>query len=422
MKFNMTDTVIQAEHVSKKYVISHYEKLTTFSDVLSNISSIPKRIISKNQNSEDFWALKDVSFEVKQGEAIGVIGRNGSGKSTLLKILSRITEPTQGIIKLKGRVTSLLEVGTGFNGELTGRENVFLNGSILGMTKKEINKRFDEIVDFAGVEKFIDTPVKRYSSGMYVRLAFAVAAHLESELLLVDEVLAVGDAQFQKKCLDVMNNLAKSGRTLLFVSHNANAVSQLCSKVIYLQDGSIVAQGKTQKIINDYLSYSTTKSTTLFTQTENKSKEVNLRKVYLDDSQNKDKNLFDYNQAITVNIEYEINKEMENVNVWIGLQASDGNMVFTTVDCDLKPNLLQNRSIGYYKTHLSLPGKFLNIGDYLIIVGIVKNDPLKVFDRVEALQITIKPESNSEHIVFKDGPRKGYVQPLLNWSTEKLYE
>lgn len=413
----MKNTVIKVENISKKYRISHSEKLTTLGDVFSNLSTLSKRILKKDQNYEDFWALKDVFFEVKQGDVLGIIGKNGSGKSTLLKILSRIVEPTEGKITLKGRVASLLEVGTGFNSELTGRENIFLNGSILGMSKQEIRKHFDEIVDFSGVDKFIDTPVKRYSSGMYVRLAFAVAANLESEILLVDEVLAVGDAQFQKKCLVVMNNLARSGRTVIFVSHNASAISQLCSSVIYLKQGSIVAQGKTQNILNQYLSHSTSKTTTLFSQLEDKSKEVNLRKVYLNNSQLKDKNLFYYNQPIKINIEYEVNSVIDNVSVWVGIQSSDGSMIFTTIDCDLNPKLLLKRSMGYYKTTVSIPPKYLNIGNYSIIVGIVQNEPLIVFDRVEAIDFIVSSEPKPEHILFKDGPRKGYVQPLLEWST-----
>lgn len=206
-------------------------------------------------STEDFWALKDVSFEVKQGEVVGIIGRNGAGKSTLLKILSRITEPTEGRIRLRGRVASLLEVGTGFHPELTGRENIFLNGAILGMTREEIRRKFDEIVAFAEVEKFLDTPVKRYSSGMYVRLAFAVAAHLEPEILIIDEVLAVGDAQFQKKCLGKMGEVAKGGRTVLFVSHNMAAVMNLCPKALHFESGRLVNSGSTDDIVRSYLKH-----------------------------------------------------------------------------------------------------------------------------------------------------------------------
>ncbi|BAY21851.1 ABC transporter ATP-binding protein [Calothrix sp. NIES-2100] len=240
----MSDTVIRVENLGKKYIISHQqqERYTALRDVVTNKAKSLGNLINpktkvENYAFEEFWALKDVSFEIKQGDKVGIIGRNGAGKSTLLKILSRIAEPTTGSIRIKGRVASLLEVGTGFHPELTGRENIFLNGAILGMSKAEIQKKFDEIVEFAEVEKFLDTPVKRYSSGMYVRLAFAVAAHLEPEILIVDEVLAVGDAAFQKKCLGKMEDVGKEGRTVLFVSHNMPAVSNLCSQGIVLVEG-----------------------------------------------------------------------------------------------------------------------------------------------------------------------------------------
>jgi len=259
----MSETVIKVENLGKKYLIRHQqsERYTTLRDVLTNkFKSFGKKLISlKPQSSnlqpsrEEFWALKDVSFEVKQGDRVGIIGRNGAGKTTLLKLLSRITEPTIGRIRIKGRVASLLEVGTGFHPELTGRENIFLNGAILGMTKSEIKKKFDEIVDFAEIEKFLDTPVKRYSSGMYVKLAFAVAAHLEPEILLVDEVLAVGDAAFQKKCLGRMGEVAKEGRTVLFVSHNMGAISGLCEKGIYLKEGVATYIGGVRSCINSYI-------------------------------------------------------------------------------------------------------------------------------------------------------------------------
>lgn len=258
----MPDTVIRVENLGKRYIIGHQqqEKYTALRDVLTNKAKDITKFLnlkSKNQNSnlEEFWALKDISFEVKQGDRIGIIGRNGAGKSTLLKILSRITEPTEGRISIKGRIASLLEVGTGFHPELTGRENIFLNGAILGMGKQEIRYKFDEIVAFAEVEKFLDTPVKRYSSGMYVRLAFAVAAHLEPEILVVDEVLAVGDAAFQKKCLGKMEHVAeKEGRTVLFVSHNIAAIQSLCNKGITLQAGKIQYMGKIHKTISAYIS------------------------------------------------------------------------------------------------------------------------------------------------------------------------
>ncbi|MGL5792859.1 MAG: ABC transporter ATP-binding protein [Xenococcaceae cyanobacterium] len=260
----MSDTIILVENLGKKYIIGHQqqskrERYLALRDVIADGA---KSLVKKFQNPkskiqdryEEFWALKDVSFEIKQGEAVGIIGRNGAGKSTLLKILSRITEPTTGRISIKGRVASLLEVGTGFHPELTGRENIYLNGAILGMSKAEIKRKFDEIVDFAEIEKFLDTPVKRYSSGMYVRLAFAVAAHLEPEILVVDEVLAVGDAAFQKKCLGKMGDVATNeGRTVIFVTHQMAAIQNLCQRVIWLNYGQVVTEDKTEFVINKYL-------------------------------------------------------------------------------------------------------------------------------------------------------------------------
>jgi lipopolysaccharide transport system ATP-binding protein len=259
------DIVIRAEGLGKKYVIGHEvqrEKYVALRDVLASTirntwrttkDLLRGRQVVAGDTTEEFWALKDVNFEISRGDIVGIIGRNGAGKTTLLKILSRITDPTEGRVTIEGRVASLLEVGTGFHPELTGRENIFLNGTILGMTRTEIKQRFDEIVTFAEVERFLDTPVKRYSSGMYVRLAFAVAAHLEPEILIVDEVLAVGDIEFQKKCIGKMSNVAKGGRTVLFVSHNMSAVQALCHRSIYLNDGSIVDEGATPRIVSKYL-------------------------------------------------------------------------------------------------------------------------------------------------------------------------
>ena len=273
-----SDTIISVENVGKRYTLRHKgkgERYTTLRDVIARQAVAPFRALGKkmramerfewftsacfhlppsNNSVENFWALKDVSFEVKQGDVIGIIGRNGAGKSTLLKILSRITEPTEGRIRIKGRVASLLEVGTGFHPELTGRENIYLNGSILGMSRAEIKAKFDEIVAFAEVERFLDTPVKRYSSGMYVRLAFAVAAHLEPEILIVDEVLAVGDAEFQKKCLGKMHDVATGGRTILFVSHNMAAIRRLCTAACLLNNGQTEGITSVDAAVNGYLS------------------------------------------------------------------------------------------------------------------------------------------------------------------------
>jgi lipopolysaccharide transport system ATP-binding protein len=253
----MSYPIIRVENLSKKYIVSHQQEgYTTFRDAMTNgVRSLSQRLRGKRQHNpreEDFWALKDVNFEIQQGDRVGIIGRNGAGKSTLLKILSRITDPTQGTLRLRGRVASLLEVGTGFHPELTGRENIFLNGAILGMGKVEIQRKFDEIVAFAEVEKFLDTPVKRYSSGMYVRLAFAVAAHLEPEILIIDEVLAVGDAQFQKKCLGKMEAVGREGRTVLFVSHNMSTIKQLCNVGILLEQGIVKKQGTVAYVMDSY--------------------------------------------------------------------------------------------------------------------------------------------------------------------------
>ncbi len=257
--------VIRVEHLSKSYIIRHQGQSSYIAlrDVIAEKVSgtfkntrnlLTNKVVPKKKSSEEFWALNDVSFDVNQGDRVGIIGRNGAGKSTLLKVLSRITEPTSGIISIKGRFASLLEVGTGFHPELTGRENIYLNGAILGMHRAEIKSKFDEIVDFAEVEKFLDTPVKRYSSGMYVRLAFAVSAFLESEILIVDEVLAVGDLQFQKKCLGKMQDVSqKEGRTVLFVSHNMGTISQLCNRAILLKSGSISSMGSTSEVVRSYM-------------------------------------------------------------------------------------------------------------------------------------------------------------------------
>lgn len=260
----MSDTVIKVENLGKKYILSHQQEgqlqYRALRDVISDgAKSVGKRLLnpfgqsSMHPEQEEFWALKDVSFEIKRGDRVGIIGRNGAGKSTLLKILSRITEPTTGRISIRGRIASLLEVGTGFHPELTGRENIYLNGAVLGMSKLEIKRKFDEIVDFAEVEKFLDTPVKRYSSGMYVRLAFAVAAHLEPQVLVIDEVLAVGDAAFQKKCLGKMESVSKEGRTILFVSHQMSAIQRLCSTGILLGGGQTKFVGSAQGAIDVYL-------------------------------------------------------------------------------------------------------------------------------------------------------------------------
>ncbi|MBD3750366.1 MAG: ABC transporter ATP-binding protein [Sphingobacteriales bacterium] len=281
--------------------------------------------------SDIVWSLKDLNFEIEQGDAVGIIGRNGAGKSTLLKILSRVTTPTTGSVKIKGRVASLLEVGTGFHPELSGRDNIFLNGAILGMRKAEIKKHFDAIVDFAGVERYIDTPVKRYSSGMYVRLAFAVAAHLESEILVVDEVLAVGDAEFQKKCLGKMNEVSKGeGRTVLFVSHNMGMIKNLCDNAILLQNGEVRATGNTEFVINEYIDSSQRSET--FYKTKTSSKDLNIHQVKTLNSLNKLTDVFDNSDVLY--LEVILNTPYTPINTCISftLQNNQGDYLSTFVE------------------------------------------------------------------------------------------
>lgn len=300
----MANTIIKVENLGKKYVIGEKQAYYSLRDSISNIFS------GKKKKNEEFWALKDINFEIKQGESVGIIGRNGAGKSTLLKILSRITPPTTGKITLHGRVASLLEVGTGFNQELTGRENIYLNGAILGMSRAEIKRKFDEIVAFSEVEKFLDMPVKHYSSGMYMRLAFAVAAHLESEILIVDEVLAVGDAQFQKKCLGKMNEVArKEGRTVLFVSHNMGAVKQLCSKSIFLKSGQVKMIGETSKVISKYLSTNDQKVINIFLSKQIAREgdgRIRITRIYFKNSDNEIVGSFSCGAEVNICFEFEV--------------------------------------------------------------------------------------------------------------------
>lgn len=382
----MPETIIKVENLGKKYNISHQapERYTALRDVIANkAKSITKSIISPHKKSdlfpskEEFWALKDISFEVKQGEVIGIIGRNGAGKSTLLKILSRITEPTTGRFKLKGRVASLLEVGTGFHPELTGRENIFLNGSILGMSRQEIKDKFDEIIDFSGVVKFIDTPVKRYSSGMYIRLAFAVAAHLEPEILVVDEVLAVGDAQFQQKCLSKMGDIAIEGRTVLFVSHNMAAISSLCKKVIVLKKGMISFEGDVEGGITHYLK--TTDHTKTFAnlynkksykwkQSRNFSKLLSIESL---DSDNKRQSLFKMGSTIKFGLQFEIMKYKKNIELGVffyGQQKTLVGLAHTAAEG------FNEFKTGIQEILLEIPNNNLMPGEYTVGVWIVHEE------------------------------------------------
>src|ERR1035437_1303807 len=362
----MSDIVIKVENLGKKYIISHQtdQRYVTLRDVIANKAKQAAKLLNPNhyRNSnhidpsiEEFWALKDINFEVNQGDRIGIIGRNGAGKSTLLKILSRITEPTTGSVKIKGRVASLLEVGTGFHPELTGRENIYLNGGILGMSRIEIRKKFDEIVDFAEVEKFLDTPVKRYSSGMYVRLAFAVAAHLEPEILVVDEVLSVGDAEFQKKCLGKMEDVSKNeGRTVLFVSHDLGAVNKLCDKTILLKDGILENIDYTSKIISQYLKISVVTSQKYFSKNAD-GKKIYFMEIFLTDINGNVKNEFIHDEEICINFELVISEIDKNANVFLMVLDKWKRRIFGT-----ESNGIKN------KMKLIIKPKFFVRGNYSI--------------------------------------------------------
>lgn len=367
----MSDTIIKVEGLGKKYTISHEKRegYTSLRDVISNkVKGLTKSKVKDDfVKKEDFWALKDLTFEVKQGEAIGIIGRNGAGKSTLLKILSRITEPTHGRIELNGRVASLLEVGTGFHPELTGRENVYLNGAILGMSRLEIKRKFDEIIDFSGVEKFLDTPVKRYSSGMYIRLAFAVAAHLEPEILVVDEVLAVGDAEFQKKCLGKMDEVAKTGRTVIFVSHNVNAIKALCSKGILLNNGLLKVHNTIDIVLNEYLKMGALPSIWVDSGLKLKNKIFNPLKFYLIDSEFNELATTNSNdEKIGVIIECELSYTKSDLVIGFYLYNSFGELVYISYQTDtVEPNWPKLK-IGKNSLLCWLPTNFLNEGEYLM--------------------------------------------------------
>jgi len=376
--------IIKAENIGKKYIISHQKKQRyqtiqeeTIKLAKKGVKKILSPSISKYRDNtprkEDFWALRDINFEIEQGDRVGIIGRNGAGKSTLLKILSRITEPTTGKFTAKGRIASLLEVGTGFHPELTGRENIFLNGSILGMSRAEIKKKFDEIVAFAEVEKFLDTPVKRYSSGMYVRLAFAVAAHLEPEILIVDEVLAVGDAQFQKKCLGKMEEVSKGeGRTVLFVSHNMGAIQNLCNNCIVLDKGKILVRSKTSEAISYYSSLGLSNSLGEVILENHKNRlsgmQKILKKVTLKSVDGNIKNDFFQNEDICIEIEYETNnyEHLAGAGFIIysieGVRVGGGNTYMNFQP----PHIIPNKG----KIQFIIKREQINIGNFSVTVSL----------------------------------------------------
>ncbi|MEI6427648.1 MAG: ABC transporter ATP-binding protein [Pseudanabaena sp. ELA607] len=420
----MSDIAIQVENLGKKYTIGHQNKAQylTLRDAISQRAKAllaPFHPKQPEYLEEEFWALKDISFTIKQGERVGVIGRNGAGKSTLLKVLSKITEPTTGRIKIKGRVASLLEVGTGFHPELTGRENIALNGAILGMSKREINAKFDEIVAFAEVEKFLDTPVKRYSSGMYVRLAFAVAAHLEPEILIIDEVLAVGDAAFQKKCLGKMEDVSKEGRTIIFVSHSMPTITSLCQTAILLEKGTIAQLGTASEVIMAY--YNTGSSSPAALQIHPTDRQIGDHAVILVAAYIK--NIYDevisevlIDEDFKVTMHYRILEPTEmkflpNFHFY----TAEGECAF--ISGVTKAELLP---VGEYIAECNIPKNLLNEGAYFVGLAITSIDSTTRvhFHQPNALSFNIK-DPLEPHIV---GRQHGYlakipgiVRPDLTW-------
>lgn len=431
------DLAIRAEGLGKKYLIGHEaqrEPYTALRDVISRVGHklfratadlARGRAIIAGDVTEEFWALRDVSFEVARGEVTGVIGRNGAGKSTLLKILSRITEPSEGRVTIRGRVASLLEVGTGFHPELTGRENIYLNGAILGMSHAEIRRKFDEIVAFSEVERFLDTPVKRYSSGMYVRLAFAVAAHLEPEILVVDEVLAVGDAEFQKKCLGKMSEVASDDRTVLFVSHNMGAVERLCERSILLSSGRVEAIGDTASMVRSYLSTDASGNSNLGrVQWPDDcggpgSAEIRLLEVYARGSAGGELGKANTCETIEVGVVYRQCVPVRGARVVAEFLTSNGDLAFASTDQqarDVTPvNLAQP---GLYETICTIPARLLNRGCYFVRIRIGVPGGALLVPRTDACQIRVDGPSNHGSSYDMNWP--GAVAPALSWHTALL--
>jgi len=425
----MSDIAIHINGISKQYHIGKMEKYKTLRDTLVDVVASPVRRIGSvlggraaSKKGESIWALRDISFDVKKGEVIGIIGRNGAGKSTLLKILSRITEPTEGFAEIRGRVGSLLEVGTGFHPELTGRENIYLNGAILGMNRVEIERKFDEIVSFAEVETFIDTPVKHYSSGMYLRLAFAVAAHLEPEILIVDEVLAVGDARFQKKCISKMKDVGQKGRTVLFVSHNMPAILRLCQRVILLEEGVITADEHPQQVVRKYLSAGT--NTPALREWPDPKKApgkdiARLRAVRVCTEGGRVTDQIDIREPFSVEMEYEVLKGgfvlMPHYFFW----NEDEICIFGSLDIDPAWQGTP-RPAGRYVSAVQIPGNLLAEGTIYVNAALNTMNPFKAqFWEKSAVAFQVIENSGGDTARGEyTGKVGGAIRPLLNWSTK----
>jgi lipopolysaccharide transport system ATP-binding protein len=413
----MAEVAIRVDNLSKRYRIGQREPYKTLRGALTDLFKNP---FQRRQSGPGFiWALKDVSFEVKEGEVVGIIGPNGAGKTTLLKILSRITEPTQGYGQVCGRVGSLLEVGTGFHLELTGRENIYLSGAILGMRKAEIDYKFDKIVHFAGVEKFIDTPVKRYSSGMLIRLAFSVAAHLEPEILLIDEVLAVGDAAFQKKCLGKMGDVAKGGRTVVFVSHNMGAVNRLCHRAILLQEGRIVDEGVTETVTRKYLeSIIPPDRGSEFRIGERPDLTFQILAVAVTDDHGRIISSVGLWEQAFVRVDFLVRKKLFGSNLAMCI-SRDGNYILQSFDTDLSPELFDSREPGYYRAVIPLPSGLLTPGTYTVTAAAgFMTSVGGVDNQIDVVSFNVV--ADGEDIEHKSYSRRAVVIARIPWEIEKV--
>jgi len=413
---NMPEPIIRVENLSKKFVIAHeaQERYKSLRDVITNrIKGLVKKGEKRySSSSEEFLALDDINFNVYSGDRLGIIGRNGAGKSTMLKILSRITEPSSGRVTIKGRVSSLLEVGTGFHPELTGRENIFLNGAILGMSRAEIRSKFDEIVDFAEVEKFLDTPVKRYSSGMYVRLAFAVAAYLEPDILIVDEVLSVGDAQFQKKCLGKMEDVSKNqGRTVLFVSHQMGTIAQLCDKSILLKKGKIISIGQTNKVIENYINSqsNTTEGNKFLGGTSGQ--DFYFKEVYSINAEGQTKQDFGFDEEIAFLGKIKMNRTPYNLKIGITLQNIQGYYISTSI-YELENKDFKSEDLVF---KISFPSNLIAPNSYYIRIALFNDN--QVFEIVENI-CNVRVIDTGTELSKYEGINYGSIILKTNWTIE----
>ncbi len=423
----MSDAAIRVRGLGKQFQIGRLRRpYKTLRETLVDAVSFPRRMTqrfeSQSQDSRPsmIWALKDVTFDVAPGEVIGIIGRNGAGKSTLLKILSRITEPTEGHAEIRGRVGSLLEVGTGFHNELTGRENVYLNGAILGMKRSETQSKFDEIVAFAEVEQFIDTPVKHYSSGMYLRLAFAVAAHLEPDILIVDEVLAVGDARFQNKCLNKMQNVGQQGRTVLFVSHNMPAITRLCERAILLDGGLLSQDGRAPEVVREYLSAGLGTTAAREWPDIPGGEVAGLFAVRVRTEDGRITDTLDIRRPIRIEMEYDVWKAGYKLMPYFRLSNEEGVVAFTSNDLD--PDWRgRPRPAGRYVSTVWIPGNYLAEGMMFVAAGLTTINPDRTqFREREAVAFQVVDSIEGDSARGDFGKRiRGVVRPLLKWTTER---